>query len=198
MVSSFVPDPYYAGARLPLIWLCLRGKKPFRDGRAIKGPNLDMTEYIAQVLVDSGKIAPQVWDFKLVWMRGPNPDQMGRRLNAGDTLLQYILEPASTRHAQDKTTEEAHLCEAVAAKFTLQQLCHRNALGICALSYAEQHCRNTGPAWQQGAWTRVRDAIKFNMMMRCQECTPPLEEFVWIVTDLRQSSLAAGHTMVMN
>eukprot|EP00747_Dinoflagellata_sp_TGD_P046894 gnl/TRDRNA2_/TRDRNA2_144695_c0_seq1.p1 gnl/TRDRNA2_/TRDRNA2_144695_c0~~gnl/TRDRNA2_/TRDRNA2_144695_c0_seq1.p1 ORF type:complete len:161 (+),score=16.79 gnl/TRDRNA2_/TRDRNA2_144695_c0_seq1:1-483(+) len=122
-------------------------------------------------MIDSGQISPEVWNFRLA--------------SNGDTLLHYVLEPPSLGHCNDKTEFEAYLCEAAATYGSFSQLCHRNSEGICALSYAETFAKNVGSDWQQGAWKRVQEVIKSNMLSRCSDEELPLEALACVVDDLR-------------
>lgn len=145
---------YAITGRAPALWLCLRGKKVFRNGRSCSTGNSKILQEVALVMLEACELSSEVLDFTT---------------EHGDTLLHYILEPSSRAHECDKSQSEARLCCLVAAKLSLHQLCHRNDEGICALSYSEQYAHNTGPSWHQGAWHRVLWTIGGHMLTRFKE-----------------------------
>jgi len=134
------------GSTAPIMWLCMRGKKPCRNGRSTFSGNRDILAKFPDVVLESCFV--------------PSPILPDHR----DNILQYILEPASRGHSPDEAPVEARLCQLVAERLELKDHIRRNREGICALSYAEHYVRNTGPSWHDGAWVRVRDIITKNML----------------------------------
>ena len=147
-VSEFYE--YYQTA--PVMWLCMRAKRKLRN-RGSAGWRMD---YILERVPDA------TLEFCFVECRWIVPGN-------GDNILQYILEPASSQLAYDKSISEAHLCQVVAQRLSQADHIHRNFNGICALSYAEQFVHNTigMQSVHCGAWVRVRNIITENMLNAC-------------------------------
>lgn len=139
------------GSVAPVMWLCLRGKKQGRNRRSTYNGNRDFLAELPHDVLETCFVPSHIIpDFR-------------------DNILQYILEPVSPLHSFDKSLEEAHLCQVVAQRFGLADHIHRNRVGVCALSYAEQFVHNTGPSRHGGAWVRVRDTITEKMLEGCRD-----------------------------
>ena len=63
----------------------------------------------------------------------------------------------------------------------------RNDEGICASSYAEQFVQNTGPAWQDGTWKHLCDAIESRMVEPCTDRYLRLQPLVDLLHNLERA-----------
>eukprot|EP00971_Amphidinium_carterae_P030548 600803-Amphidinium_carterae.1 len=72
--------------------------------------------------------------------------------------------------------------------FTLQQLCHRNADGLCALTYAEEFAAVA----EDPIWHRVRDTIQTRIISSCEGC--PLPE---LILEARGMRIALTHVLML-
>jgi len=183
--ASFAAECYVehwdgSGWCLTALGMCLRKKDVRRDCRSIGGP----IQTIALAMLHR-------WADEVPSMMGPLND-------LDDTALHHTLEPTRSVHASDKCPWEASLCELLATRMSVQQLCHRNREGLVALSYAEDFVANTGADWAHGIWVRVREVIKHNMFRALE--LPCATELSALADDLqdalasaRQKGMATEH-----
>ncbi|CAK9003641.1 unnamed protein product [Durusdinium trenchii] len=111
----------------------------------------------------------------------------------GDNLLQYILDPVFCWVR--RTDVAGKLCLALAEKFRLDEFCHLNDNGFCALNYTEglvEQAKRMGEG-EEELWLQVREAIKFNMIQRFLEHPGPLKRLGEITDQLWSKSYGGTH-----
>eukprot|EP00929_Paragymnodinium_shiwhaense_P069538 TRINITY_DN35065_c0_g1_i1.p1 TRINITY_DN35065_c0_g1~~TRINITY_DN35065_c0_g1_i1.p1 ORF type:complete len:479 (+),score=48.35 TRINITY_DN35065_c0_g1_i1:74-1438(+) len=152
IMCSLKPD---STMELPAVYLCLRAKQPTRGRRSPGQGSMMIASELLRVWADE------------------TPGILGCTRPNGDTMLHHILEPCHAYHLRDKSRDEAEFCETLAMKMSLRELCHRNAEGICALSYAEtvahRALESQFPASWADGWVRARDAVRDQMLSKCRK-----------------------------
>eukprot|EP00439_Symbiodinium_sp_Y106_P039582 s2458_g4.t2 len=153
---------------IPVLWYCSSLNPTVASQSSSRRSHAE----VALALLERYKVCPSMWDVTLF---------------GGCSFLQHLLQvPPLKDAAASKPRSEALLCMALAERFSLQQFCHQNHRGLCALTYAEQLVQEVGSK-DDGIWRQVVESIKRHMIARAHEHQGQMTELVVLLHQLQDA-----------